>query len=165
MGELVPLRKRRKRRRKLLPVAKFLPVAVRPFTPLIALVVAAGLLAFPTLFDESGAAARADITCTNPYILDGDTLECDGRRIRLARIDAPEMPGHCREGRQCTPGDPYAARNRLSRLTRGAVTCTPIETDVYGRTVARCKAEEIDLSCAMIESGDAVRRYGMLWCF
>jgi endonuclease YncB( thermonuclease family) len=116
-------------------------------------------------FDAAlGAAGAAEIACNRPRIIDGDTMDCAGMRIRLASIDAPEMPHHCRTGRQCTPGDPYAARNYLSFLTRGRVECRPVDTDVYGRTVASCHAGGRDLSCAMVEAGRAVRRYGWLWC-
>lgn len=108
--------------------------------------------------------SRAEISCANPYVIDGDTLDCSGVRIRLAHIDAPEMPGHCREGRRCTPGDPYAARDRLIALTRGGISCTAEDTDTYGRTVARCRGRSGDLSCRMVAGGYAVRRYGELRC-
>jgi endonuclease YncB( thermonuclease family) len=121
----------------------------------------------PPAFDRIGltaSAGAAEIGCNRPRIIDGDTLDCAGTRIRLASIDAPEMPGHCRAGRRCTPGDPYAARNYLSFLTRGRVECRAVDTDVYGRTVASCVSDGRDLSCAMVESGRAVERYGWLWC-
>lgn len=108
--------------------------------------------------------SSAHIRCDRPRVIDGDTMDCGGTRIRLASIDAPEMPGHCRTGRDCTPGDPYATRNYLSFLTRGAVECRPVDTDVYGRTVARCSAGGRDLSCAMVAADRAVNRYGWLWC-
>ena len=105
-----------------------------------------------------------DLTCNSPYLIDGDTFDCGGERVRLASIDAPEMPGHCRQGRDCTPGDPYAARDRLSRLVQQTVTCRRTDTDRYGRPVATCTAGGVDLSCAMVASGHAVQRYGMLSC-
>tara|TARA_R110002072_G_scaffold93273_1_gene206861 strand:+ start:563 stop:1213 length:651 start_codon:yes stop_codon:yes gene_type:complete len=105
------------------------------------------------------------INCYRPYITDGDTLKCNGERIRLYSIDAPEMEGHCREGRQCVDGDPYASKDYLISLTRSQVTCTPIEKDHYGRTVATCESEQSeDLSCDMVEAGHAILRYGNLSC-
>lgn len=102
--------------------------------------------------------------CHSPYIIDGDTIDCVGTRIRLMGIDAPEMPDHCREGRRCTEGDPFAAKKYLQSLTTGRVKCRAVETDHYGRTIARCTAGEQDLSCAMIASGHAVRRYSRISC-
>lgn len=104
------------------------------------------------------------ITCHSPYIIDGDTFSCNNTRIRLYSIDAPEMPDHCREGRRCTSGDPYKSRNYLKSLTGGTVTCTPLKIDHYGRTIAKCEASGKDLSCEMVKSGHAVKRYGRLSC-
>ncbi len=85
--------------------------------------------------------------------------------MRMHAIDAPEMPGACRPGRQCTPGDPYAARDYLRSLTRGrSVRCEEKDVDGYGRMVVRCTADGKDLGCAMVEAGHAVERYGRLDC-
>lgn len=112
--------------------------------------------------DDLGPAGT--IACTHPRIIDGDTLECGGTRIRLAGIDAPEMPGHCRRGRDCVAGDPYEATGALRELASGGVSCTPQGTDIYGRTIARCTASGRDLSCAMVSTGHAVERYGGVNC-
>lgn len=98
-------------------------------------------------------------------ILDGDTFDCDGQRVRLAGIDAPELPDHCRKGRDCAPGDPVASTENLARLVAWkAVTCRKSDSDAYGRTVARCEAGQVDLSCQQIADRQAIRRYGMIWC-
>ncbi len=113
------------------------------------------------------AATIAAFACSAPRHHDGDAIMCGGshRSDRLYGIDAPEMPGACRPGRRCTPGDPYAARDTLARLTSGrSVTCKQVDTDVYGRRIVRCSADGEDLSCAMIASGLAVARYGRLDC-
>lgn len=111
--------------------------------------------------------------CAAALAIDGDTLKCRnvegaGGRVRLAAIDAPELPGHCRQGRHCAPGDPFKARDLLARLVRkGPVRCTVVDAspawpgfqdhDRYGRRVARCEADGVDLSDAMLQSGLAVR--------
>lgn len=85
--------------------------------------------------------------------------------MRLYAIDAPEMPGACRPGRQCTPGDPFAARDHLRALTAGkTVMCRQVDSDRYGRKVLQCFADRIDLSCQMVRDGYAVERYGHLNC-
>ncbi|ARR57249.1 hypothetical protein HY78_18630 [Rhizorhabdus wittichii DC-6] len=85
--------------------------------------------------------------------------------MRLYGIDAPEMPGACRPGRQCTPGDPYASRDHLASLTAGrSVRCEQVDADRYGRLVVRCTAGGADLSCQMVRDGFAVERYGRLRC-
>lgn len=89
--------------------------------------------------------------------IDGDTLDCDGERIRLNGIDAPEMPGHCRAGRACVPGDPIASRDHLQRaLDRGNIEIERIKRDRYGRTIAQVTADGYDLSCIQIGDGNGV---------
>jgi uncharacterized membrane protein YsdA (DUF1294 family) len=105
--------------------------------------------------------------CDAPEHHDGDAIRCQGqeRAMRMHAIDAPEMPGACRPGRQCTPGDPYAARDYLRSLTRGrTVRCEEKDVDAYGRMVVRCTADSVDLGCAMVNAGHAVERYGRLNC-
>jgi endonuclease YncB( thermonuclease family) len=107
--------------------------------------------------------SRAAIICQSPNIIDGDTFDCGGHRIRMASIDAPEISS-CAPGRRCTPGDGQAAKAYLYSLTRELVTCYQTDTDRYGRTVALCKAAGRDLSCDMVASGHAIERYGTLSC-
>lgn len=112
-------------------------------------------------------AAAASFACASPFHHDGDAIRCAGmgKAMRLHGIDAPEMPGACRPGRNCTPGDPYAARDALAALTRGrAVQCRQVDTDHYGRRVVDCTADGENLGCAMVAAGMAVERYGRLDC-
>jgi micrococcal nuclease len=108
----------------------------------------------------------AALACPSPVVVDGDTLRCGGiGLVRLLGIDAPELPGHCRRGRVCTPGDPHASTANLAALVRrGAVTCRSTGKDAYGRTLARCSAGGVDLSCEQLRGGFAVRRYGRIAC-
>jgi endonuclease YncB( thermonuclease family) len=103
--------------------------------------------------------------CPVPRVTDGDTFRCGQTRIRLYGIDAPELPGHCRQGRTCVSGDPWAATRNLDALLHsGAVICRAVDVDAYGRTVARCSAGDVDLSCSQLSGGFAVRRYGSISC-
>src|SRR5690349_20259394 len=79
--------------------------------------------------------------CSVAYVHDGDTFRCsDGTRIRLSAIDTPEMPGACRPGRHCAPGDPYAAKAALERVIVGrTVRCQATGTS-YNRVTAWCSA-------------------------
>lgn len=86
-------------------------------------------------------------------VVDGDTLDLAGQRIRLLHIDAPET---------AQPGGGAAARH-LDTLTRGrTVTCTAEGHDAYGRVLAVCEAGGRDLGRAMVAAGQAAvfRRYG-----
>ena len=96
------------------------------------------------------------LTCA-PIAIDGDTIRCGHERIRLLGIDAPEMPGHCRPGRICVDGDPYASRANLARLLSARpLTIERKGTDRYGRTIALVNAGGRDLSCGQLAAGRAV---------
>jgi endonuclease YncB( thermonuclease family) len=114
---------------------------------------------------DFNSAEPREFECAAPRVTDGDTLRCGALRVRLAAIDAPELPGHCRPGRQCVAGDPYASSDNLRRLIANrALSCRRINIDHYGRTVAACAAAGVDLSCAQVAQGFAVERYGHLVC-
>lgn len=84
------------------------------------------------------------------YAVDGDTLRCGRERIRLLGIDAPELPGHCRRGRQCVPGDPWRSRDSLAAVIRARATIQRVGEDRYGRTLALVRVNGVDLSCRQI---------------
>ncbi len=112
-------------------------------------------------------AAAASFTCEGRSHHDGDNLRCRivTGSIRLQGIDAPEMPGACRAGRRCVDGDPFAARDYFRSPTRGkTLQCVQEDTDNYDRAIVNCTAGTVNISCAMIGSGDAVWRYAPLDC-
>ncbi|KQO51391.1 thermonuclease family protein [Sphingomonas sp. Leaf257] len=90
--------------------------------------------------------------------VDGDTLRCGRERIRLIGIDAPEMPGHCRAGRRCVIGDPFAARYSLTRALVAPIAIERVGRDRYGRTLAFVSASGKDLSCIQLRRGQAKYR-------
>lgn len=94
---------------------------------------------------------------TTCMAIDGDTLKCSEiGRVRLLGIDAPEMPGHCRKGRICAPGDPVASKKALEKLVARGVTISPVTRDRYGRTVAQVYAGDKNLACEQLRRGHAV---------
>jgi endonuclease YncB( thermonuclease family) len=111
------------------------------------------------------SAAPDEFLCRHATVTDGDTLRCGEMRVRLASIDAPELPGHCRPGRTCVPGDPFASTENLRRIVQGRdLDCRKVDIDRYSRTVAFCAIGGRDLSCAQVRGGFAVIRYGQLSC-
>jgi endonuclease YncB( thermonuclease family) len=74
-------------------------------------------------------------------IIDGDTLEIHGTRIRLWGIDAPESTS-CRGDDSLQYRCGAKAANDLDAfIGRRPVSCIPISLDQYGRTVATFKAQ------------------------
>ena len=96
-------------------------------------------------------------------VIDGDTLKISQTTIRLHAIDAPEGNQICKRN----SGAPYAcgplAHNALKMIIGSSnVTCHPRNRDRYGRVVARCFANDLDVAQVMVMAGAAFayRRYG-----
>lgn len=89
-------------------------------------------------------------------VTDGDTIRCGAERIRLLGIDAPELPGHCRAGRICAPGDPYASSASLGAAMAATMRIERVGTDRYGRTLALVAGPRGDLSCWQLQRGQAI---------
>lgn len=94
---------------------------------------------------------------TGCQVTDGDTLRCGDQRIRLLGIDAPELPGHCRAGRDCVAGDPFAASAALASLIEVAsLEVTILGQDHYGRHLAMVYADGENVACKLIADGHAI---------
>ena len=106
-------------------------------------------------------ALAAALTCFSPTVHDGDTIRCDGARVRIWGIDAPELDRspRCRTGGAwaCDPAAMrYAipARDRMIELTHGrTVTCEQMDVDRYRRIVARCTAGGLDVGQVLVREG------------
>lgn len=87
-------------------------------------------------------------------IIDGDTLEVAGTKIRLFGIDAPEHGQICRDAANTGYDCGARASAQMESLIAGqAVSCLPRTTDRYGRTVAVCSVAGRDLGREMVSSG------------
>ncbi|MDA7787938.1 thermonuclease family protein [Sphingomonadaceae bacterium] len=88
--------------------------------------------------------------------IDGDTLAFPNVRVRLIGIDAPEAKQDClkdQQNWQCG----QEARALLARLIQGQqIECRSSGEDVYGRLLAKCSRQGLDLGLTMIEAGMAV---------
>ena len=91
-------------------------------------------------------AGRADI-------IDGDSIEIGGAKIRLYGIDAPELGQDCLDRSGATYACGRLAKRHLERVATGTVTCEVVETDHYGRDVSICFAGDTDLGAAMVSAG------------
>lgn len=96
-------------------------------------------------------------------VIDGDTFELRGEIIRLWGVDAVERKQVCTRAAKSYPCG-LAARDMLRSLVEGrTVLCERLDTDKYGRTVARCTADGLDLGAGLVASGWALdfERYSM----
>lgn len=106
----------------------------------------------------------ADAALTGPaQIIDGDTLDVRGSRVRLHGIDAPESAQRCRSrGRFWSCGH-EATRALSRRIGSRPVACQEQDRDRYGRSVAVCRVGGEDVNAWMVAEGwaFAYRKYSM----
>lgn len=107
--------------------------------------------------------ASADVT-GEVRVIDADTVDVGAVRVRLHAIDAPEQDQSC----LTEHGVPFACGAWVTaqvEATFGGVqaVCTQVDTDKYGRVVAKCRAGGVDMGQEIVARGwaFAYRRYGM----
>lgn len=89
-------------------------------------------------------------------VVDGDTLEIDGHRIRLEGIDAPENAQTCGRRWIGTWSCGKSAARALSDLVAGRrITCRSMGRDKYGRILGVCSVGESDINAEMVRRGYA----------
>ena len=90
-------------------------------------------------------------------VVDGDTLEIGGVRIRLWGVDAPEASQMCQmasgERWPCGRRAAFALADFLGQRT---VHCTPKEVDRYGRPVAVCTVGGVEVNRWLVAEGWAL---------
>jgi len=106
---------------------------------------------------SSGYVAIADGLVGQPSVIDGDTLEIHGTRIRLWGIDAPESTQLCRGEDSLRYRCGAKSANDLDTfIARRLVSCQARDLDRYGRTVATCLVGVIDLGDWLVRNGFAL---------
>jgi endonuclease YncB( thermonuclease family) len=101
--------------------------------------------------------ALADNFIGQANVIDGDTIEVHGTRIRLWGIDAPESSQLCRGDDSLPYRCGAEAANQLDTfIARRPVNCSPVNLDRYGRTVATCVVAGIDLGEWLVANGLAL---------
>jgi endonuclease YncB( thermonuclease family) len=102
-------------------------------------------------------------------VIDGDSLEVAGTRVRLFAVDAPELDQTCdAPGRGSAGGGVWACGEWAAGQVRAAfggqrAECAVVDIDQYGRAVARCTAGGADMGARIVAEGWAMayRRYGL----
>jgi endonuclease YncB( thermonuclease family) len=115
------------------------------------------LLLSALLLALTGSAAHADTIAGRASVIDGDTLEIHGERIRILDIDAPESRQTCTrpDGVEWRCGQ-KAAMALAGWIGMHAVTCETTKKDMYKRWLARCTIGRDDMAEWMVGHGWAV---------
>ena len=105
-----------------------------------------------------------DATLSGPArIIDGDTLEVRGARVRLHGIDAPERTQRCRTAGRVWSCGREATSALAQQIGSRPVACSRLDQDRYGRVVAVCRAGGEDVNAWMVAAGwaFAYRQYSL----
>jgi endonuclease YncB( thermonuclease family) len=92
------------------------------------------------------------------WVIDGDTIDISGTRIRLLGIDAPESAQSCTDGNKRSWLCGRAATRELKALIAGRqLACEPSGLDRYRRVLAVCALPDgIDVNAWMVRQGWAL---------
>ncbi len=114
--------------------------------------IGAALAQTPSTYDIAGRAS----------VIDADTVEIHGQRIRIFGVDAPEKRQPCFDA----DGKEWACGRRAANLVDAFVGDRPVQCrskdhDRYGRVVAQCWVAGVDIGEWLVSNGLAVayRRY------
>jgi endonuclease YncB( thermonuclease family) len=89
-------------------------------------------------------------------VIDGDTIEVRGTRIRLHGIDAPESEQSCLVGKETYRCGQQSALHLDTLIGGNSVSCNIKDIDVYGRKVAECFARNVNINERMVTDGWAI---------
>jgi endonuclease YncB( thermonuclease family) len=106
--------------------------------------------------------AQADITGT-ASVIDGDTIEIHGQRIRFHGIDAPESRQTCVAGGEIWRCGQQASLALSEFIGRSPVVCQEQGKDRYGRIIGACSVRGEDVEAWMVLNGWAMayRKYSL----
>ncbi len=98
-------------------------------------------------------------------VIDADTFDVGGVRVRLHGIDAPEIGQPCQMAGQTQDCGRWARDAVSARFEGVYVRCSQVDVDRYGRIVATCAAGSEDMGAAIVSAGWAwaYRRYSQAY--
>ncbi|WP_050929351.1 thermonuclease family protein [Aestuariivita boseongensis] len=115
------------------------------------------------LLSLSPLTALADVSGA-VRVIDADTWDVGGTRVRLFGIDAPERDQTCtRPSGEVWECGLWSSAQTRAEFDGAWAQCEALDRDRYGRVVARCAVRGRDVARVLVQSGwaYAYRRYSM----
>ena len=89
-------------------------------------------------------------------VIDADTLEIHGQRIRLEGIDAPESGQRCYNSDAAWRCGQQASLAVSDMIARRPIVCEINSVDRYGRSLGTCYLDQTDLNGLIVSEGWAL---------
>lgn len=89
-------------------------------------------------------------------VIDADTFDVGGARVRLHGIDAPERDQTCSRGTEIWACGRWAMLEAERRVAGRRATCDAVDRDGHGRIVAICRVNGRDVAEAFVRDGLAL---------
>lgn len=112
----------------------------------------------PTSHPQSSVIDSGDLATVSglAQIIDGDTIEIEGVRVRLFGVDAPESNQPCVFGEAIVACGEIATAELRNIVGNREVSCSARDTDRYGRIVAVCSVAGQDIGAQLVTAGWAL---------
>jgi|TARA_B110000438_G_C15707941_1_gene604029 endonuclease YncB( thermonuclease family) len=98
---------------------------------------------------------QVNATASEVKIIDGDTINIDGEKIRFFGIDAPELEQECKKKGKLIKCGLLAKKVLEDIIADNKPLCIKKGKDRYERTIAECFINDISLSKYLVLNGYA----------
>ncbi len=105
---------------------------------------------------QAGGGAHGPVLRGRAHVVDADTLDIAGVRIRLHGIDAPERDQSCTRTGFAWPCGRQATEALASLVSGRELRCEPRDRDRYQRVVAVCWTGDLDVNRWLVDQGWAL---------
>ncbi len=99
--------------------------------------------------------AYYDLKSYEVKIIDGDTININGEKIRFSGIDTPELAQTCKRDNEVILCGVHARKLLIDKIGNNKVKCIREGKDQYKRTLAECFVNNISLSSYLVKKGYA----------
>lgn len=127
----------------------------RRLSPLNKLLLRLAVLVVLALLAHWGVKLQPPAHEATARIIDGDTLDLAGKRVRLFGLDAPETKQSCARASEAYACGLEAKQALEALIGASPVRCEDRDIDRYGRLVAICYVRDIELNDWLVRQGYA----------
>ncbi|MDC3036483.1 thermonuclease family protein [Candidatus Pelagibacter sp.] len=96
-----------------------------------------------------------DVKSSELKIIDGDTINLNGEKIRFSGIDTPEIKQKCTKNNEVIMCGIEAKELLINKIKNNKINCVREGKDQYKRTLAECFVNDLSLSSYLVKSGYA----------